>query len=161
MISSLRDHIMAAHSTPTMMGTRWEWSVSWIVQSVLFTLIIGQSGLRRKGWISWLLGLFWFMWTEHCRHKTLDPHSTITKTIGRIERSNCGQQSVDDGWVRQAILSSLFSFYFVGGYDGTDYRDEILELVDGEWRHIATMNLPRYFHAVSVINCEDYLTLCH
>ena len=42
-------------------------------------------------------------------------------------------------------------FDFVGGYDGR-YYDEILELVDGEWRQVATMRTSRYYHTAITIN---------
>ena len=48
---------------------------------------------------------------------------------------------------------------FVGGWDG-NYYDEILELVDGDWRQVATMQSARDSHAVSVINVVDYWQYC-
>ena len=46
---------------------------------------------------------------------------------------------------------------FVGGNDDGNARDEILELVDGEWRQVATMQMGRDGHAVSAI---DYSPFC-
>ena len=60
------------------------------------------------------------------------------------------------------MLSSESSLYFVGGWDyGDNYRDEIMELVDGHWRQVATMRNARFMHAVSVINVEDYWNFCN
>ena len=56
---------------------------------------------------------------------------------------------------------SVSSLYFVGGKDGDDAsHDEILELVDGEWRQVAIMQTARYGHAVSLINLDTYWNLC-
>ena len=61
----------------------------------------------------------------------------------------------------EAILSSESSLYFVGGIDdGYNYRDEILELVNNEWRQVATMQNARDSHGVTVINVHDYLMFC-
>ena len=47
-----------------------------------------------------------------------------------------------------------------GGYEYT-VSDEILELVDGEWRQVATMQSARYAHAVTVINLDLYIDYCN
>ena len=60
----------------------------------------------------------------------------------------------------EAILSSESSLYFVGGWDGDNYRDEILELIDNEWRQVATMKNARYSYRVIVINIQDYWKFC-
>ena len=49
---------------------------------------------------------------------------------------------------------------FVGGWDGDNERDEILELVEGDWRQVTTMQTARYRHAVSVIKVDDYWQYC-
>ena len=50
---------------------------------------------------------------------------------------------------------------FVGGTDdGGNNRNEILELVDGEWRKVATMQSARRGHGVSVIKVIDYWQYC-
>ena len=56
-------------------------------------------------------------------------------------------------------MSSESSLYFVGGYGG-GYRDEILQLVDNEWRNVTTMQTARYDHGVTVINIEEYWPFC-
>ena len=61
----------------------------------------------------------------------------------------------------EAILSSVSSLYFVGGVDEDNYRDEILELVDNQWRQVATMRTTRYGHGVTAINdVQDYWPYC-
>ena len=60
----------------------------------------------------------------------------------------------------EAILSSVSSLYFVGGSDGFNDRDEILELVGGEWRQVATMKIARSSHALAVINLMEYWSFC-
>ena len=46
----------------------------------------------------------------------------------------------------------------VGGKAAVN-RDEILELADGEWRHVASMKHARSNHAVTVVNLG--LTVCN
>ena len=58
------------------------------------------------------------------------------------------------------MLSRLSRFDFVGGDDGRIYRNEILELVENEWRQVATMKMARDRHAVTIINVEDYWMFC-
>ena len=58
------------------------------------------------------------------------------------------------------MLSYVSRLYFVGGYDGDNRRDEILELVDNEWRQVATMQNARNSHGVTVINVQDYWKFC-
>ena len=61
----------------------------------------------------------------------------------------------------EAILSSESSLYFVGGYDGDNWRDEILELVDNVWKQVATMKNARNGHGVTVMNdLKDYWKFC-
>ena len=63
----------------------------------------------------------------------------------------------------EAILSSVsISLFFVGGWDD-DYNghDEILELVDKEWKQVATMQTARSAHAVSIINNKEYWQYCN
>ena len=50
---------------------------------------------------------------------------------------------------------------FVGGWDGDNAHDEILELEDGEWRQVATMQTARDVHAVTVINLDHYIDYCN
>ena len=51
---------------------------------------------------------------------------------------------------------------FVGGEDDEyNRRDEILELVDGDWRAVATMQTARSGHAVTVINIDHYIDYCN
>ena len=54
----------------------------------------------------------------------------------------------------------LVCIFLLGGRDGDNYRDEILELMDGEWRQVATMKMARISHAVTIINVEDYWIFC-
>ena len=49
---------------------------------------------------------------------------------------------------------------FVGGYDGRNRRDEILELVDGDWKAVATMQMGRNYHGVTIIKINDYWPYC-
>ena len=58
------------------------------------------------------------------------------------------------------MLSRLSRFDFVGGDDEISYRDQILELVNNEWRQVATMKMARDRHAVTIINVEDYWMFC-
>ena len=60
----------------------------------------------------------------------------------------------------EAILSSVSSLYFVGGREGDIRRDEILQLVDNEWKQVATMKNARNKHGVTVINVQDYWKFC-
>ena len=55
---------------------------------------------------------------------------------------------------------SSFVLCFVGGWDGDNYHSEILELVDGKWRQVATMMDARSIHAVSLINNEVFWMFC-
>ena len=53
--------------------------------------------------------------------------------------------------------------YVVGGRDadeGTNI-DEILELVDGQWREVTTMQNAREFHAVTIIDVADFWPYCN
>ena len=60
-----------------------------------------------------------------------------------------------------AILSTVFSLYFVGGRDEEyNSHDEILELVDVRWKQVASMQNARNAHAVAVINIEEYWGFC-
>ena len=59
---------------------------------------------------------------------------------------------------------SRFDFVhkYIGGYGtGSNPRDEILELVDNEWSNVATMEMARNGHAVTIINVEDYWMFCN
>ena len=63
--------------------------------------------------------------------------------------------------MKQYCHLSLHSLYFVGGYDGGNSRNEILELVDNEWKQVATMKNARSTHGVTVINdVQDYWKFC-
>ena len=59
------------------------------------------------------------------------------------------------------IISFLFDNKYLGGYDGDDLHDEILEFdpLTGEWKLVDRMIQARNKHSVSVINFDSGLCI--
>ena len=54
----------------------------------------------------------------------------------------------------------IIDIIFVGGWDGDNSRDEILEFDTESWRNIARMKKVRYGHSISVMSNTDTAEIC-
>ena len=151
MVSIMADVVMAAQDTPITMVTRLVQSLSWLVWYNLFRSILSVEESMALTTI--LIPV---------KRTLLAPDTGPTQHHYQDHWQDWEEWlwTTESWWqVSAAILSSVSSLYFVGGSDGSNYRDEILELVGSEWRQIATMQIARDVHAVTVINVEEYWKL--
>ena len=54
----------------------------------------------------------------------------------------------------------MYYLLVTGGKDEANDHDDILELIDSEWRQVASLENARAATAVSVVNVEDYWKYC-
>ena len=55
---------------------------------------------------------------------------------------------------------SRINCVLVGGWDGSNNRDEILAFEGGLWTEVARMPNRRSMHAVAVISTDEYWMFC-